>query len=46
MHPDQLGFLALSHQADLLTQAERVRNGRPFANRPRVRRRWRGRFAT
>jgi hypothetical protein len=46
MHPEQLGALALSHQADLLAEAEKIRNGRPVANRPRLRRRWRGRFAT
>jgi len=46
MHPEQITVLALNHQADLLSEAERVRNGRPVANRPRPRRRWRGRFAT
>jgi hypothetical protein len=46
MHPEQLGALALSHQSDLLTEAERVRHGRPVAARPGLRRRWRGWFAT
>jgi hypothetical protein len=45
MHPEQLSALALSHQADLLVEAEQVRQGRPVAHRPRLRRRWRGRFA-
>jgi len=46
MHPEQASALARSHQTDLLAQAERVRHGRPVSGRPRVRRRWRGRFAT
>ncbi len=42
MHPDQIRALALDHQTTLLSEAERVRAGRPVSSRPRLRRRWLG----